>query len=145
MKATDIEWDAGRFSDELPREIRIPDGIVDVEDISDYITNLTGFTHKGFRLIDEDEEMRKVYALICVNDAKAYSGTIDYLEEEFGWLEDSRIFLREAFIADDDESDHWQAYLNYLVDWAFKHQGENPGSSPLFYELWRDTKQKEKC
>lgn len=57
MKAVDIKWDIDRGDDVvLPTEIDIPEDIVeDAEDlseledrISDYISNLTGFCHKGF-------------------------------------------------------------------------------------------------
>ena len=52
MKATNILWDVDDQEDlkELPREIKIPNYLDDVEDISDYISDLTGFCHKGFSL-----------------------------------------------------------------------------------------------
>ena len=52
MKATEIEWDVDCQEDleNLPTEIEIPDGMEDVDDISDYISDLTGFCHYGFVL-----------------------------------------------------------------------------------------------
>lgn len=52
VKAVNIQWDVDSKSDRkfLPDEIEIPDDITDEEDISDYITNLTGFCHKGFQI-----------------------------------------------------------------------------------------------
>ena len=49
-KATHIQWDVDEPEDleSLPTEIDIPDGMTDVEEISDYITDQTGFCHKGF-------------------------------------------------------------------------------------------------
>lgn len=50
--------------------------------------------------------MRKALVLIEVNDDKAIDedmGTIDYLEREFGWLEQSEIFARDMRILDDDD------------------------------------------
>ena len=50
--------------------------------------------------------MRKVLAMIEVDDDKAMVedlGTLDYLEREFGWLEESGIFLKEGRILDDDD------------------------------------------
>ena len=35
---------------ELPNEITIPNNIEDEEAISDYISDVTGFCHKGFEL-----------------------------------------------------------------------------------------------
>lgn len=50
--------------------------------------------------------MRKVLVLIEVNDDKAIDedmGTIDYLEREFGRLEQSEIFARDMRILDGDD------------------------------------------
>lgn len=50
--------------------------------------------------------MRKVLAMIEIDDDKAIAedlGTLDYLEREFGWLEESGIFLKEGRILDDDD------------------------------------------
>ena len=55
MKATDIIWDVD-YEEELenlPTEIEIPDGMDDDDEISDYISEKTGFCHKGFKL-DKD-------------------------------------------------------------------------------------------
>lgn len=55
MKATNIEWDMhdDDFYDEmLPDEIEIPEGITDEDDISDYLSEVTGFCHKGYVLED---------------------------------------------------------------------------------------------
>lgn len=60
MKATNIEWDVTDGTEEmtqeeinevlesLPTEIEIPEDMEDEDDISDYISNQTGFCHKGF-------------------------------------------------------------------------------------------------
>jgi hypothetical protein len=50
--------------------------------------------------------MRKILAMIEIDDDKAIAedlGTFDYLEREFGWLEESGIFLKEGRILDDDD------------------------------------------
>ena len=54
MKATNIEWDVENSEDldYLPTEIELPDGLTDEEEISDYISNLTGFCHYGYVLED---------------------------------------------------------------------------------------------
>ncbi len=61
MKAVNICWDVGDEVDvyeKLPTEIELPDGMNDVERISDYLTDLTGFCHAGFELA-EDRTMKK--------------------------------------------------------------------------------------
>ena len=59
MKAVNIIWDIDTEDMEmctdnldLPSEIEIPDDLVDEEDISDYITELTGFCHCGFEITE---------------------------------------------------------------------------------------------
>ena len=50
--------------------------------------------------------MRKVLVLVEVDDDRAIQedmGTIEYIEREFGWLEQSGIYLNEARILDDDD------------------------------------------
>ena len=52
MKAINIIWDVDNPKDLelLPTEIDIPDEMNDEDEISDYITDETGFCHKGFEL-----------------------------------------------------------------------------------------------
>lgn len=52
MKAINIKWDVDNVEDLefLPTEIEIPDGMEDDEEISDYITDMTGFCHCGYEL-----------------------------------------------------------------------------------------------
>lgn len=48
-----IQWDIDpedADSVKLPNEIQIPSGIENEEDISDYISDVTGFCHKGFEV-----------------------------------------------------------------------------------------------
>lgn len=53
-KAIHIEWDvdAPKELDYLPTEIEIPESLTDIDDISDYVSNETGFCHRGFDLVD---------------------------------------------------------------------------------------------
>lgn len=51
MKAINILWDTDGEKIELPTEIDIPEGLTDEEEISDYISDKTGFCHYGFELI----------------------------------------------------------------------------------------------
>ena len=50
MKAINILWDTDGENISLP--IDIPEGMSDEDEVSDYISNVTGFCHKGFELID---------------------------------------------------------------------------------------------
>ena len=52
QKAVSIEWDADSEEDlkSLPTEIDIPPELTDIDEISDYLSDLTGFCHKGFVL-----------------------------------------------------------------------------------------------
>ena len=54
-KAINILWDVDNKRDLkfLPKEIDIPDDLED-DEISDYISDVTGFCHKGF-IFDEAE------------------------------------------------------------------------------------------
>lgn len=54
MKAFNIVWDVDDERDLqfLPTEIDIPEGMED-DEISDYISDVTGFCHKGY-LLDTD-------------------------------------------------------------------------------------------
>ena len=54
MRAVNIIWDVDYEEDlgNLPMEIDIPNGMTDEEEISDYITDKTGFCHCGFELVD---------------------------------------------------------------------------------------------
>ena len=54
MKAINILWDTDGEEVNLPNEIEIPD-YVDKEDddeISDYLSDTTGFCHFGYELVD---------------------------------------------------------------------------------------------
>lgn len=54
MKAVNIEWDVDEPEqlDDLPTSVDIPDQITDTEEISDYLSDLTGFCHNGFELVN---------------------------------------------------------------------------------------------
>ena len=54
MKAINILWDTDGEKVNLPNEIEIPD-LMDKEDddeISDYLSDTTGFCHFGYELVD---------------------------------------------------------------------------------------------
>lgn len=56
--------------------------------------------------------MRAVIAVIEVDDSLAIEagmGTLDYLDNELGWLRGSGIFLNTARILDDDDAEDKKA------------------------------------
>ena len=54
MKAINIIWDTDGEEVNLPNEIEIPDWVdkEDDDEISDYLSDETGFCHFGFELVD---------------------------------------------------------------------------------------------
>ena len=63
MKAIGILWDIGSPDalNQLPTEVNIPPQLKTEEDISDYLSDLTGFCHKGFRLVFENTRINYLY------------------------------------------------------------------------------------
>lgn len=86
---------------------------------------------------------REVYAKIIVDDDRAIAedkGTIDYLETEFGWMNDSGVILEYAAVLDEDSTDEWERYCKYLMEWTIGHMSNyNKGMSPVCFDEWRDT------
>ena len=54
MKAINILWDTDGEEVNLPDEIEIPDWVdkEDNDEISDYLSDTTGFCHFGYELVD---------------------------------------------------------------------------------------------
>lgn len=51
LKATNILWDTDYDDDgELPTEIDIPEGMTDEDEISDYLSEVTGYCRQGYVL-----------------------------------------------------------------------------------------------
>ena len=63
MKAINISWDVEEKEDLdfLPQEIKIPSEIEnDMEAISDYLSDTTGFCHNGFNITCSDTNKRNM-------------------------------------------------------------------------------------
>lgn len=58
MRAAGIIWDVDSEEDLefLPEEIEIPDGMTDEDEISDYLSDTTGWCHKGYYLENREED-----------------------------------------------------------------------------------------
>lgn len=57
MKAINIKWDTDggmELLNQLPTEMEIPEEIIHGDEISDYLSEETGFCHDGFELIDNE-------------------------------------------------------------------------------------------
>lgn len=56
MKAVNIMWDVDgednpkKILENLPTEMEIPENMTDEDEISDWLSDETGFCHKGFEL-----------------------------------------------------------------------------------------------
>lgn len=74
----------------------------------------------------------------CITDENL--APADYLECEFGWLNDSGIYLNEFVFAEADSDYKWERYINYLSNWIFNNsdRGDDP-CSPLTYQEWLNT------
>lgn len=67
MKAVNIKWETDGEDVNLPTEMDIPKEIEeDEDDISDYISNMTGWLHNGFEIV------------FTVNDEKPKCSRCDY-------------------------------------------------------------------
>ena len=55
-KAINIIWDTDGEDVDLPTEIELPPGMTDEDEISDYISDVTGFCHIGFDVEWPDPE-----------------------------------------------------------------------------------------
>lgn len=54
LKATNILWDTDYDDDgELPTEIDIPEGMTDEDEISDYLSEVTGYCHQGYDVYEQ--------------------------------------------------------------------------------------------
>lgn len=66
LMATNIQWDTDGEDVTLPKEINIPENMTDENEISDYLSDETGFCHKGFDLVE-----LKPYIVSIAVDARA--------------------------------------------------------------------------
>lgn len=71
MKAVNIKWDADgdqKVLETLPKEVEIPKGMNDSDEISDWLSNEYGFCHLGYELVHEfTKEERKPMKILLGN------------------------------------------------------------------------------
>ena len=103
LVAYDIKWDTDGDKDVLdglPTEIRIPEEMVDNEEISDYVSDETGFCHAGFKLgirfrgqicpfdyeqINENVFRFEIHDFSLESNSLKYSLTGEYSRLAKGW------------------------------------------------------------
>ena len=54
LVAINIQWDVDNEEDlnYLPQRVVLPEGMTDDDEISDYLSDMTGFCHYGFSLVE---------------------------------------------------------------------------------------------
>lgn len=54
LAAINIQWDVDNKEDldGLPQKVVLPEGMTDDDEISDYLSDLTGFCHYGFSTVE---------------------------------------------------------------------------------------------
>ena len=54
LVAINIQWDVDNEADldSLPQRVILPEEMTDDDEISDYLSDLTGFCHRGFSLVE---------------------------------------------------------------------------------------------
>lgn len=109
MKATNIKWDTDgnkKTLRYLPKKMEIPSGMYDLDDISDYLSDETGFCHDGFFIeYDKDDVKEYLESHLEENDL----GGVEITEEDIdAVLKEANIFGDLEFIAD--------AYLSSIRD-----------------------------
>lgn len=103
LVAYDIKWDTDGDEEvlhDLPKGILIPDGMVDDEEISDYVSDETGFCHTGFKLgirfrgqicpfnyeqINENVFRFEIHNFFLESNSLKYSLTGEYNRLAKGW------------------------------------------------------------
>ena len=109
MKAANIKWDTDgnkKTLRYLPKKMEIPSGMYDLDDISDYLSDETGFCHDGFFIeYDKDDVKEYLESHLEENDL----GGVEITEEDIdAVLKEANCFGDLEFIAD--------AYLSSIRD-----------------------------
>lgn len=113
LKAFNIEWDVDNPEDldSLPKEVQIPVGMVDPDAISDYLSDLTGFCHKGFELRTDHRYQVK----LCYGYEQNEDGSIFHAFEAIGPDESPADMSIDKKLCDVLEADQ----DNFDWDWLF--------------------------
>ena len=101
MKAANIKWNTDgdkKTLRYLPKKMEIPSGMYDLDDISDYLSDETGFCHDGFFIeYDKDDVKEYLESHLEENDL----GGVEITEEDIdAVLKEANSFGDLEFIAD---------------------------------------------
>lgn len=150
MKAINIKWDIDTDEyDEnlgLPTEIEIPAGMTDEEEISDYLSDETGFCHCGFELVEMQNIVISKKKMDMINDLLDLTG--DEIYQKYGLKRDETIVNTAKFpngievdikvvICDGDDTPYTEGIMfhngsevsfidgenGYDGEWWFKYDG----------------------
>lgn len=95
----------------------------------------------------ENTPTREFIAILGLDEAKMEAAAAEagcrtdiapgeFLEREFGWLEQSGFVLESWALLDHDV--RWEQYLLYLVDWAISNSdGDQAEQPPESYQSWQ--------
>ena len=153
MKAVNIDWDVDLDEDRahLPTEIEIPAGMEEEEDISDYLTDVTGFCHKGYQLVEyrkdheeavplqeDGKSMKRIEVVLNVDEEiilneSGQESLEDAIAQELGWLHDSGLSV-ESWSFAEPELNREQRLVNELLNYFAEHHD----SSELYRILHGD-------
>lgn len=90
MKATNILWDIDEDDGiELPTEMELPEGMTDEDEISDYLSDETGYCHKGFD-IEGEEKVCAECGAVCTDNY--YMVGDNYLQVKYFDSNEDNIF-----------------------------------------------------
>ena len=132
MKAINIKWDTDGEKIDLPKEIEIPEGMIDDDEISDYLSDTIGFCHYGFDLAEKNFEVKAgyyewnvIYNGVIINSfaagdlADSLSENPD-LEELYNLAMDwTDILFNEDFEEDEyNRTDYWEIVKKLTEAWA---------------------------
>lgn len=90
--------------------------------------------------------MRKVYAELGVNEGGVEeSGTLDFVESWIARLSPNKIVLRDAIVSDEDDTDDWWRYIDYVIAWGFAHHADEDCSAEIMtYSAWKNQETQDK-
>lgn len=91
-------------------------------------------TREFVAIIGFDEDVASRYDEVNGHEETA---PVEFLEREFGWMEQSGICLENCALVDSDV--RWERYITYLVQWAIDHSSPDyEGMTPASFDEWCD-------
>lgn len=115
--AKNIKWDIDKdYLRDLPKEMEIPVGMRDIEEISDYLSDETGYCHEGFDLDNMSNTNLYLIDFKYISDTSSHSSNIP---DEICYQ-----CLLESD-ADISEADTYKVRQDYRIDEMFDNEDAN--------------------